>query len=154
MSDAAESIAVRPALPADVTAVTGLVEAAYQGYIPRIGKRPAPMDADYAGLIDAGLVWVAESAEAILGVLVLVVHSDHLLLENIAVAPGSQDRGVGKLLMQAAERHARDAGVAEIRLYTHQAMTENHAYYERRGFTETHRGVDDGFARVFYTKLI
>jgi GNAT superfamily N-acetyltransferase len=148
------SIDVRPAAPADALAVTELVDAAYRGYVPRIGKRPAPMDADYAGLIDAGLVWVAESDAAILGVLVLVVHSDHLLLENIAVAPDGQGRGVGSLLMQTAERHARDAGVPEVRLYTHEAMTENHAYYTRRGFTETHRAVDDGFSRVFFTKRI
>jgi GNAT superfamily N-acetyltransferase len=56
--------------------------------------------------------------------------------------------------MQTAERHARDAGVPEVRLYTHEAMTENHAYYERRGFTETHRGADDGFSRVYFTKQI
>jgi GNAT superfamily N-acetyltransferase len=154
MSPAAGSIDVRPAGPADAAAVSDLVDAAYQGYVPRIGQRPAPMDADYAALIDAGLVWVAESEAVILGVLVLVVHSDHLLLENIAVAPGSQGRGVGSLLMQTAERHARDARVPEIRLYTHEAMTENHAYYARRGFTETHRAVDDGFSRVFFTKRV
>jgi GNAT superfamily N-acetyltransferase len=112
------------------------------------------MDADYAGLVDAGLVWVADSGGAILGILVLVVHSDHLLLDNIAVGPERQGSGVGALLMQTAEAHARAAGVAEVRLYTHQAMTENHAYYERRGYTETDRRVDDGFARVFYSKRI
>jgi ribosomal protein S18 acetylase RimI-like enzyme len=146
------SVAVRPAEAADTADVTALVHSAYQGYVPRIGQRPVPMDADYAGLINAGAVWVAESVGSILGVLVVVVHSDHLLLENIAVAPGSQGRGVGWLLMQAAERQARDAGVPEVRLYTHELMTENHAYYQRQGFTETHRAVADGFARVFFAK--
>jgi ribosomal protein S18 acetylase RimI-like enzyme len=148
------AIVLRPAGPGDTAAVTEVVDAAYQGYVPRIGQRPAPMDADYAGLIDAGAVWVAESAAAILGVLVLVVHSDHLLLENIAVSPGSQGRGVGSLLLRAAERQARDAAVPEVRLYTHELMTENHAYYQRQGFTETHRAVDDGFARVYFTKTL
>jgi GNAT superfamily N-acetyltransferase len=154
MSPAADSIVVRPAVPTDAAAVSDLVDAAYRGYVPRIGQRPAPMDADYADLIDAGQVWVAESDTVIHGVLVLLVHSDHLLLENIAVDPGSQGRGVGSLLMQTAEDQARDASVPEVRLYTHQAMTENHGYYERRGFTETHRRVDDGFGRVFYTKRV
>lgn len=154
MSPAAGPVLVRPAAPEDTADIGAVVDAAYRGYVPRIGMRPAPMDADYAGLVEAGLVWVAESDAVILGVLVLVGYGDHLLLENIAVDPASQGQGVGSLLMQTAEDHARDAGLPEVRLYTHQAMTENHAYYERRGFIETHRRVDDGFARVFYTKQL
>jgi GNAT superfamily N-acetyltransferase len=145
---------VRPAVPADAAAVPELVESAYRRYVPRIGLRPAPMDADYASLIDGDLVWVAEQDGAVVGVLVLVVAEDHLLIENVAVSPASQGAGVGSLLMHTAERCAREAGVAEVRLYTHELMTENHAYYRHRGFVETHRAVDDGFARVFFTKQL
>ncbi len=31
-------------------------------------------------------------------------------------------------------------------------MTENLAYYPRRGYRETHRTMGDGFSRVFFTK--
>jgi N-acetylglutamate synthase-like GNAT family acetyltransferase len=112
------------------------------------------MDADYASLIARDQVWVAEQDGAVVGVLVLVVASDHLLIENIAVSPASQGAGVGSLLMHLAEQHARDAGVSEVRLYTHELMTENHVYYRHRGFVETHRAVGDGFARVFFTKQL
>lgn len=43
---------------------------------------------------------------------------------------------------------------AEIRLYTNEAMTENLSYYPRHGYTETHRGEQDGFRRVFFRKQV
>ena len=42
---------LRPAEPGDREAIERIVEAAYGGYVERIGRRPAPMDADYTGLI-------------------------------------------------------------------------------------------------------
>ncbi len=33
-------------------------------------------------------------------------------------------------------------------------MTENLAYYVQRGYSETHRSTQDGFRRVFFTKLL
>ena len=33
-------------------------------------------------------------------------------------------------------------------------MTENLRYYERRGYTETHRGHDDGFERAYFSKRL
>jgi N-acetylglutamate synthase-like GNAT family acetyltransferase len=148
------TVTVRPAVAADADVVLELVESAYQGYVPRIGRRPAPMDSDYASLIGRDQVWVAEQGGAVVGLLVLVIAGDHLLIENIAVSPASQGAGVGLLLMQTAEQQARDAGVPEVRLYTHELMTENHAYYRHRGFVETHRAAEDGFARVFFTKRL
>ena len=45
---------IRPATPADLPAVQQIVETSYADYIPLIGRRPAPMDADYAAAIEAG----------------------------------------------------------------------------------------------------
>ena len=47
---------LRPAVAADVPGLRALVEAAYAVYVPRIGLRPAPMDADYDDLVARGLV--------------------------------------------------------------------------------------------------
>jgi hypothetical protein len=43
---------------------------------------------------------------------------------------------------------------AVTRLYTNAAMTENLAYYPRRGYIETHRAAQDGFHRVFFRKPV
>jgi ribosomal protein S18 acetylase RimI-like enzyme len=138
----------------DLAAVRELAVAAYEIYVERIGRPPAPMTADYAEAIRAGTLWVAEDASRIVGLLVLEPKPDHLLLDNVAVHPDAQGRGIGRRLLQLAEQRARAERYAEIRLYTNEAMTENIAYYSLHGYVETHRGVGDGFRRVYFRKLL
>jgi len=145
---------IRPAGHADLPAVTAIVEAAYTPYIARMGKKPGPMLDDYAALVRAHQVWVAEDAGEVAGVLVLLPEPDHLLLDNIAVAPERHGQGVGKALLRFVEDEARRRGFAELRLYTNEMMTENVALYARTGWTETGRGEQAGFQRVFFRKPV
>jgi ribosomal protein S18 acetylase RimI-like enzyme len=145
---------LRDATPADREPIERLVEAAYGAYVDRIGKRPAPMDADYAALIDAGRVTVAELGGGIAGLLVLIPMPDHLLVENVAVDPAAQGTGLGRRLMAHAEDDARARGLGEIRLYTNELMTENVAWYPRLGYRETERRAESGFSRVFFAKRV
>jgi len=145
---------LRAAAPQDREAVERLVEAAYGGYVERIGRRPAPMDADYGGLIAAGQVTVAERDGEVAGALVLVPMEDHVLVENIAVDPKAQRTGLGRRLMAHAEDEARALGLPELRLYTNEKMVENLAWYPRLGYQETGRRAESGFARVFFRKRL
>jgi ribosomal protein S18 acetylase RimI-like enzyme len=147
-------IIVRTAAAADVPALRAVAEAAYRGYVPRIGRAPAPMTADYAAAVADGHTWVATRDGTVVGLLVLISRPDHLLLENVAVLPAEQGQGTGSALLDLAEEQARQRGLAEIRLFTNEAMTGNIGYYRRRGYTETHRAQDEGFARVFFRKGI
>jgi N-acetylglutamate synthase-like GNAT family acetyltransferase/uncharacterized damage-inducible protein DinB len=147
-------VRIRPAGADDVPSMTRLVRAAYAGYVPRIGREPAPMRADYASVIAGGHTWVAERNGQLLGVLVLEPADDHLLLENVAVAPEAQGLGVGGRLLTVADEQARKLKLPTVRLYTNEAMTENLEYYTRRGFTETHRAVDAGYRRVYFSKPV
>jgi len=142
--------AVRQAGPADRPAVERIVRAAYAPYIPRIGKPPGPMLDDYAALIAARAVWVVGAPVA--GLAVLLPREGHLLLDNIAVDPAAQGLGIGRALLCFTEAAARARGLTELRLYTHALMTENIALYGRSGWTETGRGQQDGFDRVFFRK--
>jgi N-acetylglutamate synthase-like GNAT family acetyltransferase len=144
----------RPARAADVAAVRQLVHAAYGHYPPILGVTPAPLSADYAALVAAGEVHVAEQDGAVVGVLVLEAHPDHLLVENLAVAPDAQGKGIGSTLLALAEQQAAQLGLGELRLYTHERMTDNLAYYPRRGYVETHRTDDGGFHRVHFAKQV
>jgi ribosomal protein S18 acetylase RimI-like enzyme len=136
----------------DLAELRAIVVAAYAVYIPRMGRLPAPMTADYAGAVGRREVWVAASGGEIAGLVVLVPHPDHLMLENLAVRPATQGRGVGARLLALAEQEAARLGLAEISLYTNAAMTENLAYYPRHGYRLTRRAEQDGFQRVFFTK--
>jgi ribosomal protein S18 acetylase RimI-like enzyme len=99
-------------------------------------------------------VWVLVSGGAVVGALVTEARADHLLLETVAVAPDAQGRGHGRWLLERAERDAVELGLAEIRLYTNEAMTENLSFYPRHGYRETGRAVDDGFRRVYFSKTV
>ena len=146
--------ALRPARAADLPAVQALVARAYGHYVARIGKPPGPMLDDYAARIAEGAVQVLEEDGRLVGLLVLLPEADHLLLDNVAVDPAAQGRGHGRRLVAAAEDEARRLGLNELRLYTHELMSENVAMYERLGFAETHRGQQAGYARVFMRKRL
>lgn len=145
---------IRLAVPADLLAVEDIIKQAYSPYILRIGRPPGPMRDDYAALIGMGRVHVAERKAAIQGVLVLVPEQDVMLLDNVAVAPGAKGTGLGRSLLQYAERSAMASGYRCIRLYTHEAMAENIALYSRIGYVETHRAEENGLKRVFMTKRL
>jgi GNAT superfamily N-acetyltransferase len=146
---------IRRAEAADRAAVERIVRDAYGIYVERIGKPPAPVLDDYAALIADGAVSVLEDADGRLAaIIVLLPKPDHLLLDNIAVRLDRQGRGLGRRLVAFAEDEARRLGYAELRLYTHQKMTENIALYTRLGFVETGRGQEAGYDRVFMTKRL
>jgi N-acetylglutamate synthase-like GNAT family acetyltransferase len=145
---------IRAAQADDVAAVHQLVQDAYAKYRSRIDVTPAPLTADYAALVASGHVWVADLDGAVAGVLVLEARPDHLLVENVAVAPSAQGSGVGAALLQRAEHEATARGLTELRLFTHERMTENLAYYPRRGYVETHRTDDGTFHRVHFAKRL
>src|SRR5215467_4716336 len=145
---------IRLARPADRLAIEALVCAAYRPYVARIGREPAPMLDDYAALIDKGFVNVLEEAECISGIVVLVPEGRAMLLDNIAVSPSAQGGGRGRKLIAFAEATARAVGCEAIRLYTNVLMTENLAIYRRLGFTETHRGDENGYRRVYMAKRL
>ena len=127
---------------------------AYALYVPRIGREPAPLTADYAELIERGEVWVTEEAGEVVGILVLRPLPVSLLLENVAVLPGFQGRGIGRALIAFAEQHARELGLPEVTLYTNERMTENLRLYPALGYVETERRLEEGYARVYFRKPV
>lgn len=147
-------VGIRRAVSADVAAIERIVHDAFDLYVARIGRQPAPMSANYVAAVASSRVWVIEADGEIAGVLVNEVHDDHLLLDTVAVAPEAQGHGYGALLLARAEDDARDLGLPEVRLYTNEAMTENQTFYPRHGYVETARGREDGYDRVFYVKKV
>jgi len=145
---------IRPGSQEDVPAIEGIVRAAYQHYIPRIGKTPGPMTDDYHAQVASGYVWVLVVDSEIVGLVVLVPKADSMLLENVAVAPEKQRLGLGRRLIEFAEARARQCGFSKIHLYTNESMHENLAWYARLGYQETSRRLDSGFQRVFMSKPI
>jgi N-acetylglutamate synthase-like GNAT family acetyltransferase len=145
---------LRRATGGDIDAIDGLITESFGKYVERIGKPPAPMLADYAGLLDTSRIWVLERRDAVIAVLVTQHRGDHLLLDTVAVAPGAQGGGHGRRLLERAERDATEQGLSEVRLVTNEAMTENLVFYPRHGYRETGRAIQDGYRRVFFSKSL
>ena len=149
-----DEIHIRAATAADVPAIVDIVDRAYRHYIARIGKPPGPMLDDYAARVSEDAVWVLQEGSAIAGILVLLSTPEYLLLDNIAIAPDRQGRGLGRRLLTFTESEALRRGYREIRLYTHQTMIENQRLYASIGYEERGRGSEAGYDRVFMRKPI
>jgi GNAT superfamily N-acetyltransferase len=132
-----------------------MIHDAYIGYIPRIGKPPAPMLEDYAEAVAHKDVWVLEeSSREIVGVVILVRFPDYLLLENIAVNPKYQGKGYGGRLMRFSEAEARRMGYRTMRLYTNVKMVENLPLYEHFGWVKKAHLSEDGYDRIYMEKQL
>ena len=143
---------LRPALAADVPTLKAIAAQAYQPYVARIGRKPAPMVADFARHVEAGEVIVAMIASEVIGYLVGHHQGDTYFIENVAVDPGHHGQGIGGQLISAAETAAQSAGHRRMQLYTNEKMTEMLSYYPARGYRETERRCEDGFNRVYFER--
>jgi ribosomal protein S18 acetylase RimI-like enzyme len=145
---------IRQAEPEDQEALVHCVQAAYSKSIERIGKKPAPLLADYQALIAQGIVSVLADEEGIRGVLVMMPQGRGMFVENVAIDPRFQGQGLGRTLMAFVEQQARKEQLDEIRLYTNELMTENLLFYRQLGFEEECRHVQNGYRRVFLRKKL
>ncbi|MCK8785086.1 GNAT family N-acetyltransferase [Roseomonas sp. NAR14] len=134
--------------------LAALVERAYAAWVPVIGRRPAPMDDDYAARCAAGEAFVLTDPGGMAGLCVLEDRPDHLYLDNVALEPARQGEGLGRALLDFAEAEARRRGYGEIRLLTNALMARNIALYAARGYREWDRRREHGFSRVFMRKAL
>ena len=142
----------RAASRGDAPGAAACVHAAYEHYVARNGLVPVPMRLDYEEVIRDCQVTVVEHGGKIVAVLVLAVAGEGFLLDNIAIAPDQQGKGLGRALLEYAEDEARRQGFDSIYLYTQEIMTENLALYRRVGYVEYARRAEFGLSRVYLRK--
>jgi len=133
---------VREARPEELPSIGALRVEAYES-----GGFLRPGD-PYAGTLRAlggrgdGTVLVAEDGGRLLGTIMLAAGAAIELagtagaadIRALAVAPGSQGRGVGRRLLRAAISRAAAAGVHRLLLSTQPTMRAAHSLYESEGF--------------------
>lgn len=131
---AADSMRFRPATRDDVAAIRDLVRAAYGKWVPLIGREPMPMQTDYMVAIAEHDFDLLCDGDTIVGLIETEHRPDHLWIENVAVHPDRQGQGLGKKLLNWAEKRAAIAGTGEIRLLTNEAFEANIRLYKKVGY--------------------
>jgi len=129
-----DTIALRPAVAADAPAIRDLTRDAYAKWIPVIGREPKPMTADYAAALRNHRIDLLHVDADLAALIEMIPETDHLLIENVAVSPRFQRRGLGRQLMAHAERAAGSLGYAEIKLYTNKLFAANLLLYAQLGY--------------------
>ena len=145
---------IRSATAHDAERLGAIARAAYIKYVPRIGREPSPMLADYPADIAAHRVVVIEAAGQVCGYkvcgyMVAWPEADAYFIENIGVDPACQGQGLGRRLIDHAVAQAQRLRLPALRLYTNALMTENLSMYAHIGFVETHRAIEKGYHRVY-----
>ena len=150
-----EWVPLRRAVSADASAVRELSRSAYAKWVPLIGREPMPMTADYERAVSEHIIDLYEEGGQLLALIEMIPARDHLLIENIAVRPDQQGKGLGDRLLRHAEALALSSGYAETQLYTNAAFAANLQFYAKRGYLEFRRGtMIPGSTTVFMRKRL
>jgi len=127
-------VELRQAKATDAAAIRELTRQAYAKWVPLIGREPKPMTADYDAAVARHRFDLLSVDGTLAALIETIREADHLLVENVAVSPPFQGRGLGRRLMAHAEMLARELGFDIVRLYTNQRFAENIALYRRLGY--------------------
>ena len=95
---------IRQGTLADVAAITALTRLAYAKRVPLVGREPLPMQADYSVAITRHRFDLMFVGSDLVGLIETLLRPDDLLIENVAVAPDFQRRGLGRTLMHTPKR--------------------------------------------------
>ena len=110
MKASASNVEIRSAVLEDAARIRYLTRAAYAKWVTLIGREPLPMQADYERAVVEHTIDVLIVDGALAGLVETILRPDHLWIENVAVAPGQQGRGFGRLLLAHAEQRAIHSG--------------------------------------------
>ncbi|WP_319483982.1 GNAT family N-acetyltransferase [uncultured Cohaesibacter sp.] len=106
----------------------------------------------------AGNLYVLEADGEVLAAAALHEEKNGLYVDYLAVQREHQHEGLGKRMLTELEMLTESRELQHLRLHTPEAMDELVAYYNRRGFAETHRVMPshgrDQLMRVHFRKEI
>ena len=143
---------LRPATAEDAGAIRSLTREAYSKWVPIIGREPKPMTADYAEAVRKHRIDLLYLDGALVALIEMIPGADHLLIENVAVAPAFQGRSLGRMLMAHAEQVAVSLGHTEIRLYTNKQFAGNVRLYQQLGYAVDREEEFRGGLTVYMSK--
>jgi GNAT superfamily N-acetyltransferase len=146
------TVTLRPTGPGDLGWIIqrhGALYAAEEGWDHRFEGVVAGVVADYVKTYDPAreACWIAEDEGRKVGSIMLVREDDTTArLRLLLVEPSARGLGVGETLVGACIARARDAGYAEMVLWTQANLLPARRLYARFGFQLEKSWDYDGFA--------
>jgi ribosomal-protein-alanine N-acetyltransferase len=125
----ASRVSVRSYTPDDARFVAELSDESFAEY----GLRPSRYTLSVLQRATTR-AWIAEEGSTALGLVVLELAGPTGAVLAVAVKERARGRGIGALLMQAAERHAHAQGVKQLTLFTADSNLAALDLFLRRGF--------------------
>lgn len=144
----------RPARIEDASFLSELAWAAYSKYSINMNKLPRPVYYNYHDLILKGDTFVALNNKNIIGMATLSLRDNYLLIQNIAISPQFQRKGLGKRFINYAKKISISKNISEMRLWTNEKMPGNLEMYISHGFQETHRQEIEGHRLIYLKKIL
>jgi ribosomal protein S18 acetylase RimI-like enzyme len=135
-------ISIRTAIESDVDAITQLVNTAFlveQFFIERDRTDPATI----LSLMQKGKFLLAEDASKLAGCVYVELRGERGYFGMLSIDPSRQGMGLGRQLVDAAEKYFRDAGCKFCDLKIVNVRTELHTMYRRWGYVDTGTDIYD-----------
>ena len=97
-------------------------------------------------------ICVAEYENDVVAFLSIEVHRDenYIYLDDLSMAEGYRNKGIGTKLIHAAEKYAEEIGIVKIVFHVEKANKDAYRLYSRLGYSED---VDEG-SRICMNKSI
>src|SRR5215471_18457402 len=125
---------LREATEADTASILALVLAAFEEYRgqldPPSGAHAETLDSVLEKMRNAQVVLAGVDGKSV-GCLFCQSEEDHRYLFRLAVLPEYRRNGLGRALVEHAERRARELGFSRVRLGVRTVLERQRAYYER-----------------------
>jgi len=146
---------IRAASQADTELIAGVLMDSFIEYEPLYtpeGFAATALNArDVTARLTEGPVWVALSDNQLVGTMSVVVKGDAVYIRGMAVLPVSRGQGIGKMLLDHAEKYARAKACKRLSLSTTPFLIEAIQLYERSGFVRTEEEPHDLFGTPLFS---
>ena len=139
----------RRAVAEDHEIIIAIALKAYEKYVERMGKEPAPMR---PVIQKEDVVFVCEDNKQVIAFAILVKINDQIILDSIAVDPPHQKKSIGNNFIKFIEQYLMEQKVNKYQLYTNEKMFENIDWYQKIGFKIFKKVSEKGYDRIYFEK--
>ncbi|MSU91214.1 GNAT family N-acetyltransferase [Rhodobacteraceae bacterium 2CG4] len=145
---------IRHARLSDLQQIRYLAQTQFAPYALRVRGRREPLRDDLRKLVEDEQIYVYVRDNGVRGFIIYRISGPDVHIEALAVSYSYRRRGVGRQLLDAADREGLKKHCRRAIFYTNAQMFENLAYFRGKGFTEVDRRFDHGYERIYMERYL